>query len=301
MIDILVAIPGPAFLLIYAALIVTTVLVGWLLVNSQTRGCLQPTFTQYTPTEIAYLRGGWKAVLQTVLHSLTTQGLVNVVGLLSQPQLLATGQASSSDKIEKLALRELREPTDSRDLFKDKQFGHRIEQLLTNERENLMQRRLLRNVHDRIRVWCVFCTSTLVLVAIAALKIWLGLQRDKPVLFLVLLAIVAVVALYVVIGPRRRQTLLGARYLRQLETHFAWLKSDSKKNLQYQGIDSSLPVAIFGLGAAAVDADLQCAVHIGSQWSFLDGGGGGGHGGCGGGCGGACGGGCGGGCGGCGG
>ncbi|MAT71905.1 MAG: hypothetical protein CMJ58_20570 [Planctomycetaceae bacterium] len=136
-------------------------------------------------------------------------------------------------------------------------------------------------------------------LALGVMKIFVGLDRHKPVLFLVLMCVATAVLAVLFMRPVMR-TRRGARLLRQLQRDHRPLKDDR----QFYSLDEpqqALAMGLFGLSMLSIAPGMTAELY---QWMFpRNSGGGWSSGGCSAGCGGGgCGGGgCGGGCGGCGG
>ncbi len=131
----------------------------------------------------------------------------------------------------------------------------------------------------------------LLVPAIGAIKILVGLSREKPVGFLAIACIVATIVAFAGFGRRLHRTWRGDRALSRLKSDHAGLQHDLNEAATF---DVPLAVGLFGIGVLAGGSldEFQTALKPKDESS--------GSGGCGGG-GGDAGGGCGGGCGGCGG
>ena len=81
MFDLLIQIPGPMFLVLFAGLSAICIFIGWLWVNADgsTRYPL-PEPTHIDPLMIAALRGGENAVVRTAAFDLWERGLVQLEG-----------------------------------------------------------------------------------------------------------------------------------------------------------------------------------------------------------------------------
>jgi uncharacterized protein (TIGR04222 family) len=285
----------------YALLVVGVVVLAWFLTNPEALLGTLPKENALSPIAIAYLRGGVRSVVLAVVHRLYERGKVEVDGAGAGAVLTAKGALEApADAIEPLVHGLLREPTAPRTLLKDANLEGWIERILGSDREALERMALLRSADDRMRAWMVACFATACLWAVGGAKLWFGLQRNKPVMFLVLLLCVATVAPLAAVRPWRTTTRLGKRYLDRLRDHFAWLEERSAPELYATGFDPALTVAVFGLDSVLMSHSLYGAFEGSrhSSWStgsyFGDGSSCGSSCGGGGSCGSSCGGGCGG-------
>jgi uncharacterized protein (TIGR04222 family) len=200
----------------------------------------------------------------------------------------------------------LKEPQEPKALLKDADLRSRIERHLEPIYSELERLHLTRTATDRSRAWIAPLFMGLVLCAVGGTKLYFGLIRGRPILFLLILLLISLAVLFSkrVRKPSGNMTRLGRRYFKQISELFGKVTKESVETGKLpEGIDSAISVAIFGAGALAGTAlygTFVQAFPVKGSGSSSSGGWGGCSIGCGGGCGGSCGGGCGGGCGGCG-
>jgi uncharacterized protein (TIGR04222 family) len=324
MIEEFVQIPGPTFLLLFAGLALATIAICWLWANADgsTKYPL-PELTRLDSIAIAALRGGRALVIQTAVFRLWDRKLIDISGEGSNAEITIQGQSQQkpSGAVESEIYQFVQSPKKPGDIFRDAELRERIKEHLEPIQKELEQLHLARAKSDRMRVWMITALAYFILLSVGGNKLLLGIARGRPVIFLVLLLIASAIAVFIILKPTAIPTSLGRRYLKEMEQHFGWVKEsverythDSSGQVQVEksvpeGIDPSLAVAIFGVGALAGYSIYQPYRDVfspekqgGSTWlgGIWYGGCGGWGGGCGGGgCGG---GGCGGGgCGGCGG
>ncbi len=306
--------PGPTFLIVYllvagAAVVTALGMRRWLRLGSH-----QPTLSparlrretdQLDVYEIAYLSGGWDQAIDTAITNLVEYG-----HLYAQPsgKGLVVGRAlpESCHRLERAVVETVSIDghfSRLRSVLRDSPL--RIDQKL-DELGLLMSSAQVRMVR-----W----VPALVLFAVTvlgAVKIGIGISRDKPVLFLVALCCVTgCIGLAMLLKPRSMRNQAGDGVLRDLRVQHSGLRLDQKSPTENPvSRDPGLAVALFG-PAVLAGTSLASLSHAlksrsprghgttdgsGSGWWW---------GGCGSGCGasgcGGDGGGCGGGCGGCGG
>jgi uncharacterized protein (TIGR04222 family) len=287
MLDLLIRVPGPDFLLYFAQLAALAILLGWIWIRRDGTGSLPvPGPTRLDARALAALRGGRQGLLHLARLRLWEAGLIKARGGADgKDQLVANAcQPLPTDPIETLVYRfsAARERAPG-DYFKDKSLHRR--QLRTGAVRLLAAR--------RVRTWVV-----LGVLALGGAKLVLGILHAKPIGFLVLLLALSLILALVLLRPPLT-TALGRAFLASMRQRLAWMKTNSRPNS-----DPGLAVALFGLAAVAGVAGL-IGFHqafAGTERNAGDSSGGCGGGGCGGSdSGGGDGGGGGGGCGGCGG
>ncbi len=294
---------GKTFLIFYMCLLFVAVAVAGCLRWSSSAGSEPSDESELTtdPLEIAYLAKGVDAVVSTAFTSLVSrQNLLIQSGMVSRGPVALPTNAS-------LVERSLYEgvPTDT-ELAPSKLAStvRKARQHAEEYASRLRAEGLLNPTTDEpmTRRWIPFLLLVSV-CAIGAIKILVGLSRDRPVGYLVVLTAMAgiVAGLFMM---QSRRTARGTRVLQSLKESRRDLKIGDVG--QMSPLDASLAAALFGTGlfaastALPVDDFYRKMTHGDSSGSAASGcggsscsGGAGGGGGCGGG-------GCGGGCGGCG-
>ncbi|EDN67031.1 hypothetical protein BGP_0305 [Beggiatoa sp. PS] len=122
-----------------------------------------------------------------------------------------------------------------------------------------------------------------ILLGLGLTKLYLGLQYNHPIFFLVLLLIALPIITVWFLKPHPNTTL-GRRYQEQLIQHFEWLQSTNTDEM-----NPALMVALFGVTALVgfeAFAPFEETFAQSTTSSISSGGCGGSDGGCGGGCGG---------------
>ena len=295
--------PGPQFLALYATLGILVVWAVYALKQSAEAG--EPGRLPVSdPYVIAYLRNG---AYETVRLG---------IAVLVDRQLLAIGTGDTvtvregvtpmhgSNDLERAILQRCAMAVHPRDLV----TNERLQQVARQSYEpTLMHMKLLADDDVRARRARDVATAVVVLGVVAAIKVAIGVSRNRPVLFLVILAFAfSVVAVVVTKGTR---TVRGDRILGDLRTLFDALRDRASQLRPYSSTNElALLMAVFGLGAVPTlafpfarafrqaQSNSSCGSGTGCGSSSSDSGGGDGGGGGGSSCGGG-----GGGCGGCGG
>ncbi|UCE34111.1 MAG: TIGR04222 domain-containing membrane protein [Deltaproteobacteria bacterium] len=309
-IEKLIKIPGPEFLIYFTALALLCIFVAWYWANAD--GSTQyplPKLTQFDPIAIAAFIGGRASVIRTAVFRLWHQNLVEIKsskkswGRRKKPQIESLPSPKRAlSPIEEEIYQFLKEPQEPKALLKDADLRSRIERHLEPTYSELERLHLTRTGTDRFRARMAPLFMGLVLCAVGGTKLYFGFIRGRPSLFLVILLLVSLVFLSSkrFRKPSGNMTRLGRRYFKEIRELFDGVNKESAKTGKLpEGIDAAISVAIFGTGALAGTSLYGNFVRAfpvkGGGWSS-----GGGCGSCGGGCGGGCGGSCGGGCGGCG-
>ena len=157
MIEMLIRIPGPIFLILFIGIALVCIIVGWWWANADgSIEYLLPDSTRLNLDDVAVevLRGG------------STSGM-------PRPHL--------------------------------ERIYYELEQL-----------HLVRTGTDRLRAWTATITMAIVIGAVGGIKLYFGITRGRPVLFLVCLLILSLIMLFHFLRPWETLTRLGRRYLKSL-------------------------------------------------------------------------------------
>lgn len=237
---------GPEFLAFYAVFSFLTIIamVLWrrgLELGTRKSGDAAVKRLGEDPYEVAFLRGGRAEVIRVAVVSLLERKLLEVDG----DELIA--KIADPEKV--------RRPLDRAilDLFrkKDKASALFVDPIVVREADavgaSLTRRKLLPDAATVRRRIGVFFAGLALLWGVAGIKIIVGLSRNRPVLFLIALAVMALVVLFAVCFPKR--TALGSRTLSRIREIFTGLKYRGTvlKVGQTNG-EIAFLAAVFGLG-----------------------------------------------------
>ena len=253
------------------------------------------------PYSIAFLGGGPQRHFQAILARFFEAGLVDfTVSNKSGGKVKRTNKALSTEvelsPAENRCLSAI--PVSSYESVADVRSS--LKPVFDGLKEDLSIKGLLLTQPQRFAVQLVAGLPVLVLIALGIAKIFVGLSRDKPVLFLLFLLIACVVFLVLRLTKVRRRTKAGETMWQQLQSQ----EKEVKQRLATSQSDDAatmipLAVALMGTSAmASASADFRTYE---KAMTMANSGGTNSSGGCGAGCGSGCGGGGCGGCGGCGG
>jgi uncharacterized protein (TIGR04222 family) len=315
---------GPQFLVLYVGLY-ALLLFGTLAYRGHVRsvqGAWSSEMPELSPYELACLRGGPATAVQAAIASLFQGRFVNLIDDnppgawvlfgARRSTLIATSESSEEPRetIEQLVLSQARRlrGTPLEDVYRASQS------LAAGPLRSVRDKHLLVDEATSKEMRLISCGAMLGLAAFGAVKIAVGLSRERPVAILVVLTIVVLLTATLLAARLKLRTPHGDRVLEhhtKLWNHLKHLAGPDQS--EASPVDIAYSVAAFGLVALTANkfASLRPALArhaaTGGGGGFIGCGasaggcGGGGGGGCGGGAGGGCGGGgCGGGgCGGC--
>jgi uncharacterized protein (TIGR04222 family) len=307
LVDTLVKIPGPQFLWFYAGLIVVCVIVArwWGRRDTSTEYPL-PAPDGLDPLTIAALQGGPMAVVHTVVFDLWNRGLVGISGEKSEAEIVCRpAKEAPGGAIQEVLCQATQTPRKLSSLVRDKSFRTQIEGPLNVIQQRLEGLHLFQTAADRKKAWLALFAAFGVVMLVGGTKLFLGLSRNKPSTFLIMMMAIVPFILWRVLKPRtNRPTQLGRQFLQSLQKQNSWMKDALENNQMPPDTSPVMALAIFGMsalvGVAAFDQYQQAfAAFTGTSgdasWSGssdFDGsssdsggsdGGGGGCGGCGGG------------------
>lgn len=303
MVDQLISIPGPQFLLyfaLYSAGLI--VLARFLMMRDYTSGFEVPEPTMVSPSEIAYLNEGSRGVVLTSVFNLWRNKAVEI-DLHKKPYFIKQSGNGCPDptQVEKLIYNFLEKPRLLRHLLKRNSLKT-VEDVFAPNIDNLKQKRLLADQQIRKGRYLLLLVTFFLITVPGGLKLYFGIVRDKPFSYLILLLIALLAALFMVIKPEKeRSSALGRKFLKKSKTRFEWLKTTTATENLLADQNLLYGIAVFGvagfLGTSIgnlFEDQIELNKDAGSGYFMSSGCSGSGCSGCGGG------GGCGGGCGGCG-
>lgn len=306
MIEKLISIPGPLFLLYYAlysALVIY--LIGKLAKNDSSKGYEIPEPTKLSPIDIALLSNGLKGVISSAVFNLWR---LKAIKISKEGHYVILRQlhfnTSRLSEIEKSIYHFTRQPKKYTQLLSSTSLNS-FKKLTTPNRKKLLDLKLIPDSQSISRRFQTFFLGIVLLLGFGGTKLFYGINRDKPSILLIILLIISVVVLIQYIKPFNfKQTPLGRRFIVSTKQRFEWLKSEDKETVLNN--ESLLyAIGIFGInsfiGTGLESIIAQTYLVTNRRTGYFGGTSPGGcGGGCSSGCGGGCSGGCGGGCGGCG-
>lgn len=252
LLGLLAQVPGPTFLLFFAGFSIACIAIGWWLVNADSFASNPlPEPAHFDPVAIAALRGGWRAVVETALFDLWKKKLIDIKEGISQDFYLGTNietqifEVQSAQKnnktltpIEKEIYQFLQSSKKTEDLFHDIDLKIKIEGYLAPVYSELKQLGLIRTEEDMTRAMWIATITAIIMAIVGGAKLYLGITRGRPVIFLILLLGASIFALFTTIKPTATLTRRGRRYLGTIEKQFDMAKA----------FDPTSALAILGIG-----------------------------------------------------
>ena len=284
---------GSEFLQVYAGLFVAAVVLGLVLRRVfRARGGAVENAAQLDPYEVAYLAGGPRLAVNTAIAGLYHGGAIRLEG--TPPKLVSVGDPGRSRPGLEREVHRYVAGSSSRSV----QEVHRAGGAATAARRPLELGLALSGV-ERFQVGLLSVLPLLFLAALGVAKMFVGVSRDRPVVFLGFFLFATLVAIVMFLSKTPRRTLSGDAAIRGLRAENAALQSTARSQPASLGA-AELAMAMGLFGAATV---LRAGPLSDLRNAIIPPGSTGGSSGCGSGCGGGGGGGDGGGggCGGCGG
>lgn len=240
---------GPQFLAFYLALGVFSYVFLRVYVTYRERQQLVPRLKMSDPFLIAFLRGDRNETIRIASLSLIDRGLLEVVGPLSTtPELLTRHPGDinlAKTRIERALLRLFRTRQEASMAFKDDE----CKKACASYRDLLGEHRLVRSAEIIQERLIPIGLIAVLLVGVAALKIYIALERDRSnIAFLIILAVMLVYFLILLIW--RHRTGLGDRVIADLKTLFLslYMRRDSLRP-RMQTAEAALLAAVFGISA----------------------------------------------------
>ena len=247
-------IPWPTFLIYYIGLVIGCIILGWLFVNAD--GSIAyplPSLTRFKSSDIAALRGGWAAVIRTVVFSLWRRNLINIEGEGRDAEIESVSSIKSVlSPIEKLIYQHAQTHRQTSDLLKGVGLRSQVEGHLEPLYIEFEDLHLIRTHRDQLRAWIVAFSLSVVIIAVGGAKVYLKIFHDRPFMLLIIIIIASINILISVLKPgKEAPTRLGRRYLKELEKNFGWVRESLKGGNTPEGIDPAFAIAVFGVGTLA--------------------------------------------------
>jgi uncharacterized protein (TIGR04222 family) len=282
---------GPDFLELYIELFLAALAAGFFL-RWALRGTneAQGAIRAVPAYEAAYLAGGNQSVLQSALATLTQRGQLSVN---SDSRQIAPQQTPKAD------LR--RSPVEAAVFAAFKGSPHTVAALkrrldFPEIRQGLRRLGWVLTPGQLFKVQFVSSLPLLLLFILGLIKIGIGLDRERPVEFLILLSFVTLVVFILWLAKPPLRTRQGQKVLNDLRESSAALRTTARRSVAMLAPeDLGLAVGLFGLAALTDGPMTALAMALkpppsANSGGCSSGGCGSGGGGCGGGGGGGCGG-----------
>lgn len=234
---------GPEFLNFFTIFGVAMFLLAffwrWYALRTPTAAIDTPTLDPY---ETAQLADGPERVFETVLASLCHRGLI----AFKQRELVRLDTPAPDDLplLERVVLAAITTEGVSQRIARAA-----AEPALEANSATLVAHGLLVGPGQMASTWLVPLLFASSVPALGVIKIFVGLSRDKPVMFLVFLTIITVGATLAFFGRHQRLTARGSALLERMREEYAALNSLNDEALNAPDNASLLPLAVglFGM------------------------------------------------------
>ena len=248
MMDMIIRLPGPIFLLYFTLLATLVIVIAWLWVK--TDGSIRyplPEVTCLSPFEIAALRDGCRGVIQMALFNLWNNNLITLTGKGNASQIRRVNSSSHQleNEIEEILYQFASIKRRPADFFLDPSVLYRVDKHIKYINLTLEKLHLKRTYSQLTRSWVALWISLVIILCLGGIKLYFEIISGDAVEFLMMIMALFVVITLNVLTPSQ-QSQLGQLYLKKLAHHFSHLKTEDNNN-----IDSSLQVAIFGIQTLA--------------------------------------------------
>jgi len=250
MFELIKEIPGPNFLLLYAGISILVVFIAKLIVdNDYTRDLEIPETTKLSPLEIAYLTRGLKGAVIVSIFNLWKNKQIEITRVNNDIALKQISDESNDlNKLESAILNYSKTQKFYKSFFQ-KESIKTTQKILLPTKEKLENLKLLADSSIVKRNWTASFLSILVLMLFGGTKLFLGISRDKPVGFLIILMVLALCAVIFILKPYKVTfSSLGKKFIAASAKRFEWLKA--KENTSLATDDNLLfGISLFGISA----------------------------------------------------
>lgn len=230
---------GPDFLLFYFSLSLATVFACWVWRSIAESGEV-PKLNLADPYLIAHLRGGANETIRIATISLVERNLLRVQDKTIERSPKPV-EEPALQKIEAALLQVLRTPTEPSKLFSNSFLKTSCDSYQTT----LQQAGLLPSAEQQSSRGLIFALALLWLLGIGLYKLQIGLSNNRPVIFLIVMMVAAVIALIFALFPRL--TPRGKAMLADVRSLYVGLRARKQHRLPQN--EAILMAAVFGIGA----------------------------------------------------
>lgn len=251
-IDSLASIPGPRFLWYFAVFAMMCIVAArWWASRDASTDYPAPAPGAVDPLAIAALRGGPDAIVHTVVFDLWHRGLIELSGEGSQAAIISHPSGGSpGSPIHQAVCQAGQKMTVLSNLLRDRAFRDQIEAPVATIIQQLQILHLLKTTEDLRRVRIAFLATLGVTELVGGIKLILGISRNRPVFFLLIMLAVLPFILWKLFKSRSNQvTRLGRQFLKMLQDQSIWMKDALKENRMPEDTSPAMALAIFGASA----------------------------------------------------
>jgi uncharacterized protein (TIGR04222 family) len=246
MIDMLIQIPGPIFLLYFGLFSIIGIVFGrfWIRADGSSHYLL-PEPTALNPYEMAALQDGPKRVIQTALFNLWHRQLLVTSGKGNHAEVksLDSSKQRPNGRIEEIIYQFAQITRKPPDFFNNSGLRLSLNPPLKRINQTLEQLHLKRTeaqmTQARWKMWLILFT----ILGIGLIKLHFGLYYEHPVFWLILFLIIVPMVAFFILKPHPN-TRLGHHYQNKLAEHLEGIQAHSDFDLTFS-------VALFGLSGLA--------------------------------------------------
>ncbi|MGI8907364.1 MAG: TIGR04222 domain-containing membrane protein [Candidatus Sumerlaeaceae bacterium] len=240
---------GPQFLVLYGVMFGGAMIVG-LIMRYFMRGPSdydQLAAGRLDPYDVAYLQGGPPRAYQAALTSLLQKGVIHIMG---DAVSVVYGEGSRRRDVEHPLEQEIVRQVDTQKVGRLGDLFGACAPAFDKMHEKLLRMGMLLSKNSIWSIRILMMSLYLVVAAVGAIKIWVGISRDKPVGFLIAFVIATVLIALLCLAGQFFRTSRADTTLSKLRKKSESLKAVVKSGgSSLSGNDLALGVALFGVAA----------------------------------------------------
>lgn len=253
MIDLLAGISGTDFLIFFSLTTLLCLVIGKIvIINDGSEEYPMPSKNACNLVAISAMRGGWQGVLETVLFQMFDKGILRMEGNSGDGVIVRNSEVQGLSDLERIIYDHVRIPRKPSEM-NSTCIKEGIRTKLEPTYCELEQQHLMKSKSDRMRARWVTGFLMACLCMLGGTKLLLGISRNKPIILLSVLMVVAIVLLFKVLKPNELLTSLGRKYIKELTDHLVWMKACLKNNSSGNQLDfdPALGIAVYGVSIVA--------------------------------------------------
>ena len=254
--------PGPTFLILYAVVIVTALIIHKIVksrIDFTAKMPLPPIPTEPDPFEIAFLRGGANELARSAIFALTQKNLLKITnsGNISWIERTEQIESVTLKPLERTVYEWFAQPRQPKEVFVKGGLTESLRPFTTTYEARLSSQQLLTNDEMKMRLRSWTYGLAIFILGLGGYKLVAAISNGYTNVFFLILFGVAGTIILSAISNLPRLSKLGENYLERLQMAFSRLSSMPKPqtittNNNFSAVDPLLlTVGIFGTAALA--------------------------------------------------
>ncbi len=248
-IGLLQPIKGSVFLVLYPVYSIILFILIYIFFNRKSKD--NANVNELSNISLAYLKGGLKSVIQLCLFSMYKNGLIKIRTEFISYFSRKGDKDKTLNEAESFIFDFLENEKTTSDFIYNKDFIKKFEKIIHSDILKLEENNYFRKGFSKIIPKLAIIISLFLIFYPPLLKFFIGIIRNKPVVFLMFEVVITAIVLlifYSVISYKFKYTPKALKVLKETEKSLQWYSSELKNNRIPNNIDPLFAAAILGTG-----------------------------------------------------